>query len=149
MRDLRVRRLGLGGALTRRLRRDLGLCGCALKLRHLRRQRSPARLELEQHRLGGFAREPELAPDRVVPEALGGDCRLGDGEQVAQRDDGQLGDALGRSATDEDGEAAESGIACPPQQLEAGGRIVGDERGRPPAERGGNRTLGARHDVEQ
>ena len=57
---------------------------------------------------------------------------------------GKLGDPLGRGATHEDGEAAEPGIACPPQQLEAGGRVVGDERGRAPAERGGDGALAAR-----
>ena len=62
---------------------------------------------------------------------------------------GQRRDELARVATDEHDERAEPGLACPVEQLEPAGRVVGHDRGCEPAERGGDRTLVAGLDVER
>ena len=75
MRDRRERRLGRGG----RLGRLGGGMGCrrraARQLLGLVGERAPARVHLEQDRLGRLAREPELAALGVVAVALGRDHR--------------------------------------------------------------------------
>jgi hypothetical protein len=126
-----VRHPGVGGLrLLRARRRGLGVGPgrghAAAQLLHLGRERPAAGIELEQDRLGGLSGEPQLAPARVVAEALGRDGGLGGREQLVQRNDRQRRDALGRRA-DEDGEAAETGVAGASQQRERGGRIVGDD----------------------
>src|SRR5207248_5294502 len=80
-------------------------------------------------RLGGLAREPQLAALRVVAEALqrhGGNLRR---QQLVLRDDGHLSNELRGVATDEDDETAEAGVPRLLQELERSGRVVTDDRG--------------------
>ena len=149
MRDLGVRGLGGGGALG-------GRGGVGLRLRRLGPQRgdlalelAPTRLELEQNRLGRLAGEPELSALRVVAEPFVGHRRNLRGEQRVEGDDGQLGDAVGRRRPHEHCEAAEPCVARPPQQRQAGGGIVRDDRGRTPRERGGDGSLLSGLDIEE
>ena len=148
--DLRVggfgllgRRGGLRGDSVRDLRLRLQLLdlGCELP---------PPGLELEQDSLGGFAREPELAAWRVdsrSPRAVteGTVCR----QQPAERDDWQLGDALGGALADEHGEAAKAGVPRAPEQRQAGGCVLGDDGRRASAERGRDCPLRAGRDIEE
>ena len=120
-----------------------------LEVARLRREVAPARLELEQHGLRRLACEPEVAPGRVVAEALGRDRRHGRVEQRLERDDGELVDELLHLCVREHGEAPEARLARSLQQLEPGGGIGGENRRRSRPERRGDRTLGARRDLER
>ena len=112
-------------------------------------ERGTARLELEQHRLGGLAREPELAALRVVAVALARDGRNLRLEQLVLRHDGQLVDELARIASREDAQRAEAGRCGPLEQLERRLRRRRDERGRTCTERRRDRALAARLDRQQ
>ena len=60
---------------------------CASSPAASRDERTSATLQLEQHGLGSLAGEPQLAAYGVVPEALRGDGRRRDVEQLLERDD--------------------------------------------------------------
>ena len=143
---------------------ERGLGGCSLGgsgLRGARRRRdllgerrclggecaSPA-LELEQDGLCGLAHEPELAPRRVVAEALGRHRRRGDLEQLVERHDGKLRHELLRRASCEHCQASEARCSSALQQREPDGRVVCEHGRRTRPQRGGDRALGARRDVE-
>jgi hypothetical protein len=98
----------VGGVRNRRLEPSAHLV-------ELGRERSPAGVQLEQQRLGGLAREPQLAALRVVAEALRRHRRDPRREQLLLRDDGHLGNERRRVAADEDHKAAEAGV---PRSLE-------------------------------
>ena len=143
-RRLRLLRLlvGAGGSALRKPR----LLGKRLRLVG---ERGAARLELEQHRLGGLAGEPELAALRVVAVALARDRRNLRLEQLVLRHDGQLVDELARIASGEDAERAEAGGRRALEQLERRLRGGRDECRRTRAERRGDRALAARLDRQQ
>ena len=149
MRDLSVGSLGLLGSRCRLARLALGHLRLRLQLGDLSLELAAPALELEQDGLGGLAREPELAALRVEAEPFLGDrgdrCR----EQGVERDDGELGDTLGRPLADEHGQAAEPGLAGSLEQRQPGRRVVGHDRGRAPRERRRNRSLVAGVDVEE
>ena len=107
------------------------------------------RLQPEQDRLGGLAGEPELAALWVVAEALVRDRRDGRGEESVDRDDRQLGDALGRPLAHEHGQAAEPGFPGVLEQREARGGILGHDGRCTPPERRRHGALGSRLDVQQ
>ena len=108
-----------------------------------------AALELEQDSLGSLAREPELAALRVEAEPLFGDGRDAGREQVVERDDRKLGDALRRPLADEHGQTPEPGFACALEQRQPGRGVVGHDSGGTPRERRRNRALVAGVDVEE
>ena len=113
------------------------------KLVELRSKRSPASLQLEQQRLGGLAREPQLTTLRVVPEALRCHRRDRRRQQLLLRDDGHLGNELGGIPADQDDEAAEPRLARSLEQCERSGRVVPNHGGGRTAERGRDRALAA------
>ena len=119
------------------------------KLLELRRERSAACLQLEQHRLGGLAREPELAALRVVPEAFRRDRRDRRRQQLLLRHDRHSRNELRGVAADEDDKAAEAGVARPLEQGECAGSVVAHDGGGRSSQRRRNRTLAAGLDVEQ
>ena len=149
MRHLRVRRLRLLGGYGSPRGRDV--CGLRLRpqLLHLGRERAPPGFQLEQDGLGGLAREPELAALWVVPESLTRHRRDRRRQQLVQRDDRQLGDALGRALADQHSETAEACISCAPEQRQTCGSVIGHDRRRTPAERGRNGSLCTGRHVEQ
>ena len=111
-------------------------------------QRSAAAVHLEQHGLGGLAREPQLASPGVVPEPFGRHRRLTYLEQRVEPDDRQLSDQVTRVPSHEDGETPEPLLLRTPQQLEAGRRVRSKKCRCAPAECRGNRALRPRLDVE-
>ena len=87
VRDLGVRGLGGGGTLGGRGRVGFRLPRLGLQRDDLAFELAPARLELEQDRLGRLAGEPELPALRVVAEPLVGDRRDRAREQLVEGDD--------------------------------------------------------------
>ena len=142
--------------------------GAARQLLGLVGQGAPARVHLEQDRLGRLAREPELAALGVVAVALGRDHRavprvekpLGRDEPepveqtqrrgFSRRELAERPRALdgrrrrgGGIAVDDHAEAAEPVPARALEQLEAALRIAGENGGGAPGECRGDRTLRA------
>src|SRR5581483_1617280 len=111
-------------------------------------QLAPARVELEQHRLGRLAREPELAALRIPADAVLGHGRHARGEQLRARDDRQV-DEVARVAADEHEHGAEAGGARLVDELEAALRVLREHGRGAMAERRGGRALAAGFDLEQ
>src|SRR5204862_4431665 len=148
-----------------RSRRDRGLCllrllvgagrgtlGEASLIRQgprLLRQCCTARLELEEDSLGRLAGEPQLAPLRVVAVPVARDRRYCRAQQLVLRDDGKLGNELDRIASREHAQRAEPGGCGPLEQLQRSLRRRRDERRGTGAERGRDRALRARLDLDQ
>ena len=153
----------------------MGCCGrAARQLLGLVGEGPPARVHLEQDRLGRLAREPELAALGVVAVALGRDHRSvprveqlrgrdepesveqAQGRRIAGRELAERPGALdgrrrgrGGVAVDDHGEAAEPVLAGALEQLEAALRVAGEHGGGAPRECGGDRTLRARLCLER
>ena len=163
-RQPRLPRLAACGRCCRPARQLVGLVG----------ERPPARIHLEQHRLGRLACEPELAALGVVAVALGRDHRsVRRVEQLRGRDEpeaveqaqrrriagGELAERPGTLdgrrrggggvAVDDDGEAAEPVLARALEQLEPALCVAGEHRGCAPGERRRDRTLRARLCLER
>src|SRR5581483_712297 len=141
-------RLRLRSLLVRDVGGALGeLCLLGERLR-LRRERRPARLELEQHRFRRLAREPELAALRVVAVAVARDGRHGRVQELRALDDRELRDERARVA-DQNAQRAEPGLGRLLEEVESrpGGRR--DEGRRALAERRGNGALVAGIDLEE
>jgi hypothetical protein len=119
------------------------------ELVELGRKRTPAGLQLEQHRLGGLAGEPELAALGVVAEALRRHGPYGRGEQLLLRDDRRLRDELFRIAADEHHKTAETRVSSSLEQRQRSGCVVPDDRGGRAAECGRDGALAAGLDLEQ
>jgi hypothetical protein len=119
-----------------------------LELVDLGGESAATRLELQPHRLGGFAGEPELATVRVVTEALGSDRGNRRVQELFLRDDRKLVDEGGRITRQHD-DVAQTGRTRTFRQCECRPRVAGDERRRAVSERRGDRPLAARLDVEQ
>ena len=106
-------------------------------------------MQLEQHRLGRLAHEPQLSGCRVVPEPLAryrGARRV---EQRVERDDRVVGHDFLRRASRQDREAAEACSPCALKEREPNGGVVGDDRRGTSPERGGDGSLLPRADVER
>ena len=147
--DLRVRGLGSFRTLGRGDGLALGRLRLRTQLSDFGFELASSGLELEQHRLGGLAGEPELAALRIEAEPLLGHGRNGRPEERVERHDRQLGDTLGGPLADEHGETSETGVAGALEQRQAGGRIVGHHRRGAPGESGRDGALAAGLDVEQ
>ena len=90
----------------------------SFEIHDLRFDLAAPRLELEQYRLGRLAREPELAPRRVVAEPFPCDRRHRNTEQLLLRHDRKLADELLRLRPGEDDEASQALRASALEQLE-------------------------------
>ena len=120
-----------------------------LELFDLGRERTTPRFQLQPHRLGGLAGEPQLAATRIPSVALAGDGRNRGRQQLVFRDDRQAAHELRRIAADEDDETAEPGGARTLVECEGCARIGSDKCRSAPTERGRDGALLAGEDVDK